>query len=70
MKKEQAKKSLAAALACQPDEWMKKSTRNNLMKVYNKMLVTGSHATEISWLLEIINRLAPLPEASVQNAAK
>jgi MAP3K TRAFs-binding domain len=51
-----AKEYLASALFCNPDGWMKKTTADNLQKIYNKAATIKSK-DDISWLPDIIKRL-------------
>jgi len=49
----QASTTVADALTCEHDDWSKKSTKDNLEKLYKKK-VTLKSESEMSWLKEII----------------
>ncbi|MES2848106.1 MAG: TRAFs-binding domain-containing protein [Bacteroidota bacterium] len=53
-----AKKYLANALTCKPEEWMKQTTAGNLKKIYNKALQTNDEQS-LQWLKDITLKLDP-----------
>lgn len=57
MNEKDAEKHYAAAVICQPDQWMKESTAGNLKKIYEKAL--ASNNAGLTWLKEITNKLNP-----------
>jgi MAP3K TRAFs-binding domain len=52
-----AKKYVADAIICKPDNWMKETTAKNLKRIYDKALVT-SDADNLLWLNNIISKLS------------
>ncbi len=55
MNEDNAIKLCGDAIACSPEVWMRKSTADNLMQIYQKVSATSS----VDWLKDIINELKP-----------
>ncbi|MEO6719347.1 MAG: TRAFs-binding domain-containing protein [Ferruginibacter sp.] len=53
---ENATEAIGDALACDPDEWQRASTKNNLQKLYDKKIETINEA-DLQWMKQIIGKL-------------
>ncbi|MEO6232160.1 MAG: TRAFs-binding domain-containing protein [Ferruginibacter sp.] len=53
---DEAVEALSDALACDPDDWAKSSTKSNIQKLYDKKLTMAAEA-DLNWLKKIIENM-------------